>query len=163
MTELPSIPAVLPWPAGASDYPLSLDDFTSLTSGDLAKDINDITAAIQAIERVLGTNPSGVDASVKAALTGLQASLASLQASQNQLAGQVAALEMVPGPANTFYEYNQLVPATTWVITHNLGRFPAVTVVDSAGTVVEGDVDYVSTTQVVLTFSTPFSGRAWLS
>lgn len=163
MTELPPISAILPWPAGSSDYPLALDDFASIDSGELAKAINDITAAITAIEATLGTNPTGSLPSVKIALSGLQSSLALLQTGQSQLAGQVAALEAIPGPSNTFYNHTQLVPAATWDITHGLGRFPAVTVVDSAGSVVEGEVDYVSENQLVITFSAAFSGYASLS
>lgn len=163
MTELPSIPAVLPWPAGSSTYPGGVDEFVSLDEGELAKEINDITSSIRQIEVTLGTNPAGAQPSVKAALAGLQTALSALQASQSHLASQVAALETVPGPANTFFNYTQLTPAATWTITHNLGRFPAVTVVDSAGSVVEGEIDYVSDSQVVLTFSAPFSGNASLS
>jgi hypothetical protein len=163
MTELPSIPAVLPWPAGSSGYPLSIDAFVAKDSGDLAKDINDITAAIKAIEDTLGTNPMGTHPSVKAALAGLHTTLSTLQTSQGQLASQVAALESIPGPANTFFNFTQLTPSATWTITHSLGRYPAITVVDSAGTVVEGEIDYVSDSQVIVTFSAAFSGQASLS
>jgi len=34
------------------------------------------------------------------------------------------------------YEFVQDTPATTWTITHNLIKFPSVTVVDSSGNVV---------------------------
>ena len=36
------------------------------------------------------------------------------------------------------YTHNQSSTSNTWVITHNLHRFPSVTVVDSADTIVEG-------------------------
>jgi hypothetical protein len=61
------------------------------------------------------------------------------------------------------YTHNQAVPATTWTITHGLGRYPSVTVVDSAGSVVEGDVQYVSSNQITCTFASAFSGKAYLS
>ena len=54
--------------------------------------------------------------------------------------------------------HNQGSAATTWTITHTLGGRPSVTVVDSTGTVVVGDVQYDSDTQVTITFSAAFSG-----
>jgi hypothetical protein len=59
--------------------------------------------------------------------------------------------------------YTQVSPATLWTITHNLGRYPAVTVVDSAGTPVIGKVIYVSANQVTVTFTSAFSGKAYLT
>ncbi len=53
--------------------------------------------------------------------------------------------------------------STSWVITHTLGGRPSVTVVDSTGTVVVGDVQYDSDTQVTITFSAAFSGSAYLT
>lgn len=67
-----------------------------------------------------------------------------------------------PGP--TFaYVHDQAVPAAVWTINHNLNGFPNVTVIDSAGTQVEGDVAYVSANQIVATFAAAFSGKAYLS
>ena len=40
------------------------------------------------------------------------------------------------------YTHNQSSTSDTWVITHNLHRFPLVTVVDSADTIVQGTVVY---------------------
>jgi hypothetical protein len=53
--------------------------------------------------------------------------------------------------------------ATTWTVTHTLGGRPSVTVVDSTGTVVIGEVQYNSDTQVTITFSAAFSGSAYLT
>lgn len=47
--------------------------------------------------------------------------------------------------------------------THNLGKRPAVTVVDSAGTVVIGEVDYLDDNTVRLTFCAAFSGTAYFN
>ena len=44
-------------------------------------------------------------------------------------------------------------------ITHNLNKYPAVSVMDSAGDQVEGEVYYVNTTQLIVRFTNPFSGR----
>lgn len=59
--------------------------------------------------------------------------------------------------------HSQLTPESEWVITHSLPFFPSVTVVDSAGTVVEGEVQYLDTSTIRLYFSAAFSGVAYLS
>ena len=59
--------------------------------------------------------------------------------------------------------FNQGVPATTWNIQHNLGKFPSITVVDTAGTVVIGQYDYVDNNNITLTFAAAFAGKAYLN
>lgn len=61
------------------------------------------------------------------------------------------------------YAHTQGTSNSTWTINHNLDFYPNVTVVDSAGTIVEGEIAYTSRNQVVLTFSAAFSGKAYLS
>jgi hypothetical protein len=61
------------------------------------------------------------------------------------------------------YTHTQAVPAATWVIVHGLGKYPAVTVVDSAGTRVYGDEVQVDLNTVRLDFLAAFSGRAFLN
>lgn len=67
------------------------------------------------------------------------------------------------GSSYQYYVFNQNTPSATWTITHNLGRRPSVTVVDSAGTVVIGEVTYTSDNDLVVTFSAGFSGQAYLN
>lgn len=57
----------------------------------------------------------------------------------------------------------QGVVSDQWVITHTLGGKPSVTIVDSADTVVIGEVTYNSNSQVTVNFSAPFSGYAYLT
>lgn len=64
--------------------------------------------------------------------------------------------------AETDYTHIQATPAAVWTISHPLTFNPNITVIDSAGSVVEGDVAYLAG-QVVLTFSGAFSGTAYLS
>lgn len=59
--------------------------------------------------------------------------------------------------------HTQGTSSAQWTITHNLGRYPSVTVVDSAGSVVVGGVTYIDEDTVSVQFSAPFSGRAYLS
>lgn len=64
------------------------------------------------------------------------------------------------GPPATRSTYTQTTPSTEWVINHNLGGQPIVTVVDFAGTQVIGDVKYTSPMQIVIEFTAPLSGTA---
>lgn len=59
------------------------------------------------------------------------------------------------------YEHLQTVPATMWVVQHNLGRYPAgIGVYDTSNDMCEGDIDYIDSDSIVINFSAPFSGRA---
>ena len=59
------------------------------------------------------------------------------------------------------YVHEQSSPSTTWTVNHNLNKRVAVSVVDSAGTLIICDVRYVSDNQVVLTFDAATSGNAY--
>jgi len=66
------------------------------------------------------------------------------------------------------YTHNQSSTSDTWVINHNLHRFPSVTVVDSAETIVQGTVVYNSNKQLTITFfsgggALAFQGKAYLN
>lgn len=61
------------------------------------------------------------------------------------------------------YVYTQATPAKTWVITHNLEKFPSITVVDSALSEIHGDYRYVDDNTVELEFSSAFTGKAFLN
>ena len=61
------------------------------------------------------------------------------------------------------YTHTQGVASATWTINHNLHFHPNVTVQDSAGNIVEGEIAYTNSDSLVVTFSTAFSGEAYLS
>lgn len=61
------------------------------------------------------------------------------------------------------YTHNQSVPSATWTITHNLNFHPSVTVVDSGGTTVYGNVTYVDSNSIVVVFTSGFAGIAYLN
>lgn len=61
-----------------------------------------------------------------------------------------------------FY-FTQTTASDTWVIQHNLGKYPSATVIDSAGTEVVGDIAYDSLNQITITFSGAFKGSATLN
>lgn len=64
---------------------------------------------------------------------------------------------------NERHVFTQATPSATWVIPHELGGRPSVTVVDSAATAVIGEVQYDSDSQITVTFTAPFSGFAYLT
>ena len=66
-------------------------------------------------------------------------------------------------PQAPTFIFTQNLPSTTWNITHNLGKFPSITVIDTGNTVVTGEYNYTSNTNVILTFSAAFSGKAYLN
>ena len=67
------------------------------------------------------------------------------------------------GSPHGTYTHTQASASSTWTITHNLNCFPSVTVVDSANTVVVGDIEYISANVVRVTFVAAFGGKAYLN
>lgn len=93
--------------------------------------------------------------------------------------GSTSTIVVSPAPASTlvqtglmgpiasgsdkYYRHDQSTASDIWTIMHPLDKYPSVTIVDSAGDEVEGAVNYLSTTTVVVTFSAAFSGSAFLN
>ncbi len=65
------------------------------------------------------------------------------------------------------FVFEQGVPASTWTIQHNLGKFPSVSVVDTInvanGQIYYGDVKYIDSNNLTVTFASAFSGKAYLN
>lgn len=61
------------------------------------------------------------------------------------------------------YVHDQGVAASTWSITHNLDKFPSVTIIDSGGDQCEGVIAYPNSNTTTVTFSAAFSGKAYLN
>ena len=61
------------------------------------------------------------------------------------------------------FVYTQNVASATWVVTHNLNKFPSVSVVDSANTLVNGQVEYNSINEVTISFRAAFAGKAFFN
>lgn len=66
-------------------------------------------------------------------------------------------------PARVAYVHTQGVSSDTWNITHNLNFYPNITVKDSGGSIVEGEISYTNSHSLTITFSAAFSGIAYLS
>lgn len=68
-----------------------------------------------------------------------------------------------PGEGSDRFEHDQMVASDTWVVTHGLGVYPSsVAVVDTANTLVHGGVRHIDVNTVELSFSAPFSGKAYI-
>lgn len=118
-----------------------------------------------------------------AALERRAADQATLLQSLPDRSGQVAALERktddalmlaILGRSNSIeapsgsaitgtFIFTQSTASANWSIAHNLGKFPSVTVVDSANTEIDGDVEYIDSNNIALTFAVAFAGFAYLN
>lgn len=72
-----------------------------------------------------------------------------------------------PGPpgagGDLSLKYDVGVASNVWTIVHNLGKYPSVTTIDSAGTEYSGAVSYPDANTVVVEFAAGFSGSALLN
>lgn len=67
------------------------------------------------------------------------------------------------GRFDKHYIHVQAASSATWTIQHNMNKYPSVTIKDSAGSIVVGDVQYTDLNNITLTFSGAFSGEAYLN
>lgn len=67
------------------------------------------------------------------------------------------------GGSDARFSYVQTVAATSWYVAHGLGKHPAVTVIDSSGHEVLGDVTHNSPNALTIEFSAPFAGSVYLN
>ena len=61
------------------------------------------------------------------------------------------------------YLHDQGVPSSIWTVVHNLDKRPSVTVVDSAGSDVTGNVSYIDDNELTITFNASFTGQAYIN
>lgn len=67
------------------------------------------------------------------------------------------------GMADKTYVYTQAVPSALWTINHNLGKYPAVTVVNINNVVLYGNTTYIDENNLQIDFSAGFSGKAYIN
>ncbi len=67
------------------------------------------------------------------------------------------------GDGDKTFVFTQAVPSDKWIVNHGLNKYPSVTIVDTAGTVVIGNVDYVDINNVIISFSSAFAGKAYFN
>ena len=69
-----------------------------------------------------------------------------------------------PGETPTIaFIYTQNAVSSTWTINHNLGFYPNVITQDSAGTTIEGNVEYLTLNSLRVLFTIALTGTAYLS
>lgn len=101
----------------------------------------------------------------------MELDIVKLQTTWNDAAGSInqnfaklkMAVDEMSAPKVERYIHTQNEASDIWRIDHQMGRYPSVTVVDSAGTMVFGDVNYDNENQVTITFTAAFSGKAYLN
>ena len=120
-----------------------------------------------------GTTGAGTQGTTGAqGVQGIEGGGVSLQDVEDAIAN--AALDttddLTEGTTNKYFTVNRVSYAHTqgsasssWVITHNLGFKPNVTVVDSAGNIVEGEIAYTNSNSLTVSFASAFSGNAYIS
>lgn len=60
--------------------------------------------------------------------------------------------------------FEQEIAEKTWVVNHNLGRYPSFVVVDSAGNVqMPDEVTYNNDNQITISFISAFAGKAYFN
>jgi len=67
------------------------------------------------------------------------------------------------GGGDLTYVFTQASAANPWLVTHSLGKYPAVSVVDSGGNEIIPDVHYVDAYSLTLTFAAATSGTAYMN
>lgn len=67
------------------------------------------------------------------------------------------------GGGDKNYVHTQSDPSAEWTVSHNLGKRPAVVVVDSAEDVVYGEIRHIDDNTVRLTFVGAFAGKAYFN
>lgn len=68
-----------------------------------------------------------------------------------------------PGPPAKPFVHEQTSPSASWLIQHELGHRPHVTVLDGSGAVIQTDVTHVNDGTVSIVFASPTSGIALLT
>ena len=71
-----------------------------------------------------------------------------------------------PGPEGpqgdlTYYEHTQAMLATEWIVFHQLGRHPAVSVEDAVGNQMQASVYYTSMDELRITFASSVTGKVY--
>jgi hypothetical protein len=61
------------------------------------------------------------------------------------------------------YVHDQQVASATWTVVHNLNKYAAVNIVDTANDIIMGEVKYNSLNQLTITFTAAISGKAYLN
>ncbi len=111
-------------------------------------------------------NDSSVPASNSGTITELMSGIANMiktiTGEEKWSTSPIVSLRELSADVDTL-EFPQITPAEEWIIIHNLKRYPSVSIVDSSGALVFGDVTYISENELHVRFQAPFSGICYLN
>lgn len=71
--------------------------------------------------------------------------------------------EYIEAQTRENYVHDQQVASSTWVVVHNLNKYAAINIVDTANDIIMGEVKYNSLNQLTITFTAEISGKAYLN
>lgn len=73
-------------------------------------------------------------------------------------------IQGIPGdPENISFKFEQQANSNSWTINHNLGYRPAALIQNYYNTTIEGSLQHQSINTLIISFSEPVSGYAYLS
>lgn len=125
---------------------------------ELTEEINEIEIDVS---EVINIGLSAYDIAVQKGYQGIEAQwLVGLKGRDGTNGIDGAAVVTVSGGA---YEHTQNTPSNEWIIDHNLGFFPSVTVEDSSGQGVRTDIRHDSRNRTRIISNSGFSGKAYFS
>lgn len=71
--------------------------------------------------------------------------------------------DIISDTGESTYIFTQLSPKSIWTINHNLNKYPSVTVTDSGGNTVIGDIKYIDKNNITISFTAAFAGIAYFN
>ncbi|MEG0642140.1 MAG: siphovirus ReqiPepy6 Gp37-like family protein [Clostridium sp.] len=82
-----------------------------------------------------------------------------------QINNDISSIQVESGSSarDRSYLFTQVAPKQLWKVSHGLGKYPSVSIVDSGGTVVIGNINYCDNNNVEISFTAPFAGNAYFN
>lgn len=79
------------------------------------------------------------------------------------VSGQFYSIILFAGAQDAHFEFHQASASSTWNVTHNLGKFPSVTIKLADGTIGQAAVTHNNINNLTITFSGDNSGTAYMN
>lgn len=67
------------------------------------------------------------------------------------------------GGSDKSYIHEQTEPKSTWIINHNLGKYPCINLVDDNNIMIMGEIEYISENEIIARFNKEYTGKAILN
>ena len=132
-------------------------------------DIDDLAAyigtvvGVGSVESIDTSNTSFINMTPTVPATGNVELTASLSASGTPDNTKFLRGDNTWAEADKTFDFTQATPSATWTIQHNLNKLPSVSVVNNNNVVMYGNITYIDTNNLTITFSAGFSGKAYLN